>query len=147
MKKVSLFAIMMTLWLGSGPASAVDSGTSQSIRQGAPKGITEAFYACVDKAGGDVIAIGSCTSAEKKIQDSRLNQAYTHLMTKVDTKTKESMRSAERSWLDFNGKAVNAELELRGTDKTASIEASLSELFRYCERANDLENFVYFVND
>ncbi len=52
MKQVSIFAIMMTLWLGSGPASAVDSGTSQSIRQGAPKGITEAFYACVDKAGG-----------------------------------------------------------------------------------------------
>jgi hypothetical protein len=115
---IKTFATLTALSVCASSAFAANSGASQSIRQGAPKGITEAFYACADKAGSDMVALGSCTSS-----------------------------AAERSWLDFNGKAVNAELDLRAADKTASIEASLSEVFRYCDQANVLENFVYFVND
>ena len=94
-----------------------------------------------------MVALGSCISLEKKVQDARRNKAYGILMVKLEPKAKESLKAAERSWLDFNGKAVNAELDLRAADKTASIEAAISEVFRYCDQANVLENFVYFVND
>lgn len=144
---MTTFAIFTALTMCTISALASNSGAGQSIRHRAPKGITEAFYACADKARGDVVALGLCTSSEKKIQDARLNKAYTILMAKLEPKAKESMKAAERSWLDFNGKAVNAELDLRSTDKTASIEASISEVFRYCDQANVLGNFVYFVND
>jgi uncharacterized protein YecT (DUF1311 family) len=144
---IKTLATLTALSVCASSAFATNSGAGQSLREGAPKGITEAFYACADKAGSDMLALGSCTSSEKKVQDARLNKAYAILMTKLEPKAKESVKAAERSWLDFNGKSVNAELDLRAADKTASIEASISEVFRYCDQANVLENFVYFVND
>ena len=128
-------------------ASATDAGTAQSIKNGAPKGISETFYACVERASGDLAAQGTCTSTEKKNQDARLNRAYKKLLANLDGNKRESVKIAERSWLDFNAKSVDAELALRGEDKTASIEAALSELLRFCSRANELEKFAFIAGD
>lgn len=127
--------------------SASDSGTAQSIRNGAPRGISETFYACVELAGGDIPAQGTCMSTEKKIQDARLNRAYKRLLASLDDSKKESVKIAERSWLDVNAKSVDAELALRGDDKTANIEAALSELLRYGGRANELERLAFLAGD
>jgi uncharacterized protein YecT (DUF1311 family) len=118
---------------------------ADSARRTAPKNISESFFRCLDRAGGDLVAIGACTSEEKQSQDQRLNRAYQVLMKKLDADAKAAMRASERAWVDFNAKAVAAELALRADDKTANVEAAMSELYRYCEQANALENFAFFI--
>jgi hypothetical protein len=96
------------VYVFTGAALAANSGVATSLRKCAPKGITEAFYACAEKAGGDMLAL---------------------------------------RWLDFNAESVDAELDLRAADTSANIEASLTEVFRHCDRANVLESFVFLESD
>lgn len=51
-----------------------EASTSQIIRQHAPRGITEAFYQCIDKADPSTIASAACLTTEQKRQDKRLQK-------------------------------------------------------------------------
>jgi uncharacterized protein YecT (DUF1311 family) len=86
-------------------------------------------------------------STDKNIQDARLNRAYKRLLASLDDSKKENVKIAERSWLDFNAKWVDAELALGGDDKAANIEAALGELLRYGGRANELERLAFLAGD
>jgi uncharacterized protein YecT (DUF1311 family) len=127
------------------PSHAGD--VSQSLRKRAPAGITETFFSCTDKAGGDLAAQAGCVSVEKKVQDARLNRAYAAVMAKVSGKAKEDLKAAERSWLTFNDKSYDAELAIHGVDQTAGIDTATSELFRYCQRANALDDLAFAVGE
>jgi len=124
------------------PAQAAETRTTQAMRNGAPKGLTESFFRCIDAAGLSESKISSCISTEKKGQDARLNKAYGVLMTNLDPEARDSVRAAERAWLDFNTKSVVAETAIGGANQVANIDVSQAELFRFCERANVLEDYV-----
>jgi uncharacterized protein YecT (DUF1311 family) len=128
-------------------AFSATSIAGDAVRRGAPKGITDAFYGCMDQAAGDIVGLGGCTTAEKKVQDARLNKAYSALMAKLDATGQGHLRAAERAWIDFNAKSVDTELDVRNSEKTANIDASINEIYRYAERANTLETLLSIVSD
>lgn len=96
MKRICISAIAIAL-LAYGATSAADESTSDLIRRDAPKGITETFYKCIDKADYDTLAVATCLSAEEDIQDTRLNHTYKALLAKLDSKGKEQLASSERA--------------------------------------------------
>lgn len=147
MNKVIAFAVTATLLAFGTAALGQESLTTQSVRRVAPKGISAALYACIDKAGFDQARMGSCIQIEKKLQDARLNQVYGKLIAKLDGKTRDSVRAAERAWLDFNTKSVVAETDIGGANQVAGFDVAEAELFRYCERANVLERYLSSIGE
>ncbi|QWT22234.1 DUF1311 domain-containing protein [Bacillus sp. NP157] len=139
------FATVVALCLVAMPTivSAFDDSTEQALRHSAPKGITEAFFACTKKTGFDKAELSNCISTELKVQDRRLNKAYSALMTHLDDKSKASLRAAERAWLDFNVKSITAETDIGGTNQTTDLDVAQAELYRYCDRANVLERYLF----
>lgn len=146
MKRISMTAIAFTLLAYGVSAGAADS-TSELIRRDAPKGITETFYACIDKADYDTIAVAACLSSEEAIQDARLNRTYKRLLAKLDSKAKEQLVESERAWLAFHGKTSGLESTLYGSEIVANLEVSQRDIFRLCERANTLDDYLSLVND
>lgn len=128
-------------------AAAAAERPSDRVRRDAPKGITETFYACIDKADYDSIAVGACLSAEEEVQDARLNRSYKTLMGKLDSKAKKQLVASERAWLAFHGKSSGLESTLYGSEIVANLEVSQREIFRRCERANTLDTYVSLVSD
>jgi uncharacterized protein YecT (DUF1311 family) len=141
MKWVSVIVAMAFI----SAASAGDVGTT--MRKMAPRGMSDTFFTCADRAGYDDSALGSCISVEKKSQDERLNRAYAVLMKKLSGKAKDDLRDAERAWLTYVGKSYDAELGIHGQDKTVNIDVATHELYRYCQRANELEDLVFFSGE
>ena len=130
MRTTKAMAVSAALLAHMGTALA-ESRTAQAMRHDAPKGITEAFFVCVDKAGFDQTLISICIRSEKAIQDRRINKAYGRLMDKLTGSTKESVQLAERAWIDFNTRSVAAETDLGGTDRVANVDVATAELHRY----------------
>ncbi|QWT20124.1 DUF1311 domain-containing protein [Bacillus sp. NP157] len=134
--------ITASLLLTSVPALA-----DEHMRQGAPKGIRASFFACMDKARGDIVGMGACITPERKFQDTRLNDAYRKLMARLDGKAQADLKASERGWLEFNGKTMNVELAVGRDDKTVNIEAGVNELYRYAARADALEGLAGIASD
>lgn len=147
MNAIKLIAASLGLLTTIGTASAAESRTAGAFRHAAPKGIDESFFGCVDKAGLDQSLIGACIKSERQHQDARLNEAYAQLTGKLDEKTKNSVKEAERAWIDFNNKSVAAETDIGGTNKVTNVDVARAELFRYCERANTLEDYIFSLGD
>lgn len=147
METLRLVALSTMILVSAGPAFGAESRTAQAIRQSAPKGITEALYACVDKAGLDQARLEKCVATERSIQDTRLNKAYGRLMARLDEKTRDAVNAAERAWIDFNTKTVAAERAIGGTNQVANFDVANAELFRYCERANVLDGYLFSIGE
>lgn len=124
------------------PAGALAVEADQAMRRDAPRGVTEAFFSCITKADGDIVGLGQCITSEKKLQDSRLNTAYAALMGTLDRGGKEHLRAAELAWIEYNAKSVDTEMDVRGSEKTANIDASVNEVYRYAKRADTLEGLL-----
>ena len=157
MKRIHSFAVAVVLGLicfeAYGQASA--ASTAQVIKSQAPKGITSAFYACIDKAdsNADHADLGACETAEKKVQDNRLNAVYKSVLGKLSGKKKEDLISAQRAWLEFHRKSEGIEFSLYGGDSDtvsrseSGFEIDLQVIFRLCERANTLDTYLSLAND
>jgi hypothetical protein len=77
MKTFRPLAIALTLSLVAQAAAAMGmESRSQSIKSHAPPGITDEFYACVDRADSDANAAANCLTEERTRQDGRLNAKY-----------------------------------------------------------------------
>lgn len=146
MRTIKTLAITLALLVYGTGALAADS-TSQVIKRQAPKGITTAFYACIDKAGSDTVGAGACLSAEKKTQDTRLNTTYKALLGKLNGKAKDGLVNAERAWLEFHNKSGDFEVALYGDETVADLQVTQNEIFRLCERANALDKYLSIAND
>lgn len=146
MQTIKTLAISLALLAYGTGAMAADS-TSQVIKRQAPNGITATFYTCIDKAGSDTVATSACLSAEKKAQDTRLNATYKSLLAKLNGKAKDSLVNAERAWLDFHNKSGDFEVSLYGDETVADLQVTQNEIFRLCERANVLNNYLSIAND
>ncbi|WP_424681209.1 lysozyme inhibitor LprI family protein [Frateuria sp. YIM B11624] len=140
MKRISMTAIAFALLACGAKAGATDS-TSELIRRDAPKGITEAFYACIDKAGSADIEQAACLSQERERQDHRLNSTYQALLRKLNENQKKGLVDAERSWLKFQDKTSEFEGSIYGSNLVDNLQIEENELFSICRRANELDEY------
>ncbi len=129
-----------------GAAAVASDSRSQAIKSHAPKGITTAFYACVDKADSDTVAIAACLSAEQTRQDNRLNVTYKALLGKLNPKVKDALVRAEREWLKFQEANGEFENSIYGNESVANLQLTQNEVFRICERANALDTYLIVAN-
>lgn len=145
MKAARTLAITLALLAYGATATASDS-RSQAIRSHAPKGITTAFYTCVDKADSDTVAIAACLTDEQTRQDNRLNATYKALLGKLAPKAKDSLIRAEREWLKFQ--EANGEFEnyLYGNEIIDNLQLTQNEMFSTCERTNALATYLIVAN-
>jgi len=132
---------------GFAASAAAAESTSQVIRNQAPRGITQTFYGCVDKAGSDQGALGNCIDAEKARQDGRLNTTYKALMAKLSGKAKDNLVAAQRSWLALQKASNVFEASLYPAGTIVDLQLAQSETFRLCERANALDKYLEVAND
>lgn len=146
MKTARTLAVSLALLVYGAAAVAADS-TRQVIQRNAPKGITTAFYTCIDKAGSDTVALGACLSAEKTTQDARLNTTYKALLGKLHGKAKDQLISAERAWLKFQNEDGTFQNLLYGDETVDDLQLTQNEIFRLCERANALDKYLSVAND
>jgi uncharacterized protein YecT (DUF1311 family) len=145
MKTVRTLAITLAILAYGASAVAADS-RSQAIKSHAPKGITTALYACVDKADSDTIAIAACLSDEQTRQDNRLNATYRALLGKLTPKAKDALVRAEREWLKFQEANGEFESSIYGNEAIANLQLTQNEIFRICERANALGTYLIVAN-
>jgi uncharacterized protein YecT (DUF1311 family) len=135
-------------------AQTKDLSTAESIRRDAPKGITRAFYTCIDKADSDSdhLALDLCLTDEKKLQNNRLNAVYKSVLGKLNAQDKDGLISAERTWLAFHRKSEDIESSLYGGDSDtvsrseSGFDIELHVIYRLCERANTLDKYLYIAN-
>jgi uncharacterized protein YecT (DUF1311 family) len=146
MRTAHTLAITFALLVAGSSAFAADS-TSQVIKRQAPKGITASFYACVDKAGSDTTAQGTCLTAEKKAQDTRLNTTYKALTGKLTGKAKDNLVASQRAWLEFRNKNGDFEATLYGDEPVADLQVTQNDIFRLAERADALDKYLTIAND
>jgi uncharacterized protein YecT (DUF1311 family) len=146
MKHARTLALAIAL-LAYGATAAASESTSELIRRDAPKGISETFYACIDKADYDSIAVAACLSAEESVQDARLNRTYKALLAKLDSNAKGHLVDSERAWLAFHHKTSGLETTLYGSEIVANLEVSQRDIFRLCERANTLADYLSLADD
>jgi len=128
-------------------ASTADNGTTQALRKKAPVGLTESFYHCVSDAASDKNRLSGCIDTEKEVQDGRLNKAYKALTARLDQPSRNSLRTAERAWLDYNDKSVALQTSLGRSSPINDLDVATSELFRYCVQANELEHYLFGLGD
>lgn len=145
MKMLSTFAVALVL-ASHAPGVAAEERTSQVIRQHAPKGITEAFYRCIDKADSDTIASAYCLTTEQDRQDKRLNTKYKALLAKLGPEAKKELVLAERAWLKFQDATGALESSVYGSEIIDNLQVTQNEIFRICERANALDDYLFVAN-
>jgi uncharacterized protein YecT (DUF1311 family) len=116
--------------------------TSQVIKEYAPKGITNAFYMCVDKPLSNSARL-LCIDDERERQDKRLNTAYKALLRKLSGDAKQMLIKSERGWLAFHeGSSAVEDLIYEQDYASRDVEMLTNTIFRLCERANMLEKYL-----
>lgn len=76
-----------------------------------------------------------------------MNTAYQALLSKQRGTAKDNLIRAERAWLDFHNATNAFESSLYGSETVSSFQVMQKELFRLCERANFLEEYLSIAND
>lgn len=147
MPTIRSFTLSLALVLMAQAATAAASDSrSQDIKRHAPPGITETFYACVDKADSDTNAVANCLTDEQARQDKRLNVTYKALLSKLAPKAKDELIHAERAWLKFQEANGALESSVYGSEAVGNLQVTENAIFRICERANALDDYLFVVN-
>lgn len=146
MTRIQTWGLALTLMACGASAVAAES-QSDFIRKMAPRGITAAFYGCIDKAEGDHVAEAACLTDEKSTQDKRLNTVYKTLQGKLDGSEKEKLVAAERAWLAFRDRNVSLESAIYGDESVADLQLTQNDVFALCERANALQTYLDVVDN
>lgn len=141
MNRIGITAIAIAL-AAYGTASIAVESTSELIRRDAPKGITEAFYTCIDRANSADMEEAYCLSQERKTQDRRLNVTYKALLSKLDNKQREKLIQAERTWIRLQDDTGEFEDTLYGREMVDNLQLEENELFAICRRANELDEYL-----
>jgi uncharacterized protein YecT (DUF1311 family) len=141
MKRTTMTAIAIALLVYGATAVAGES-TSDLIRRDAPKGITDTFYACIDKAHTNNMEEAACVSQERERQDHRLNAIYASLLKKLDPDQRKSLVAAERVWLEFRDSTIDFEDVLYSNGMVDQLQVAENELFVICRRADELGEYL-----
>jgi uncharacterized protein YecT (DUF1311 family) len=145
MKRIGMIALAFA-FLAYGTSAGAEESLSARMRQDAPKGITEAFYGCVDKASGN-IEQAYCLTQERERQDRRLNATYQSLLRKLDENQKKNLIEAERDWLRFRNSTIGFEDTIYGNEIVGNLELGQNELFFICRRADELKKYLDLASD
>jgi len=141
MKRIGMTAIALAL-VAYGTAAIASESTSDRIRRDAPKGITEAFYACIDKAGSADLEEAACLSQEREVQDGRLNATYKALLNKLNSQQKKKLVQVERAWIKLQDDTGDFEDTLYGNEIVDNLQLEENEIFAICKRANELDEYL-----
>jgi uncharacterized protein YecT (DUF1311 family) len=141
MKHARTLALAIAL-LAYGAAAAASESTSDLIRRDAPKGISETFYACIDKARTNTIEVAACVSQERARQDHRLNLAYAALLQKLNPEQRTNLVAAERAWLRLRDSTLEFEDSLYSDDAVDNLQVAENEVFVICKRADELQEYL-----
>lgn len=140
---LKMLALPIALVLAAHSADALSAESlANGIKRRAPQGITTRLYACVDQAGDNPDAIGTCLSAEKTAQDDRLNTTYKTLLGKLNGQAKDALVGSEQAWQDFHAKTAAFETAVYGKDTRDNLQRVENEIFRLSERANALDKYL-----
>lgn len=142
--RLVVVALILSSTLGASAASA--ESRSQSLRSHAPKGITETFYACLDKADSHLIDAAYCLTEEHTRQDKRLNADYKKLLGKLKPEARQALVHDERAWLKLQETTGRFENYAYGSEMVDNLQLSQNELFRICQRADTLEDYLFVVD-
>ena len=63
--------------------------------------MTQAYSSCLERASGVTAEMMNCILAETIRQDTRLNENYKRLISKLSTERKNGLVEAERAWMRF----------------------------------------------
>jgi uncharacterized protein YecT (DUF1311 family) len=103
--------------------------------------MTKEYLTCVSNAEGVTYKMLDCISAEFDRQDSRLNDAYKRLMSKVPTDRKKSLVEAQRAWIKFRDANCGFYHDPDG-GSAAHIAGNECMVTATIDRANELENLL-----
>lgn len=141
MDRIRTTLIAFALFACACAAGAVER-PSDPLRHNAPKGITNAFYACVDKANFNEIEEAYCTSQERVQQEKRLNTTYQALLRKLDEGQKKHLVEAERAWVKLQDTTGPFEEALYGHEIIDNLQLAQNELFAVTRRADQLDEYL-----
>lgn len=141
MKRIGMTAITLAL-VAYGTAAMAAESTSDVIRRDAPEGISEAFYACIDRANSSAIEEAYCISEERELQDKRLNTTYQTLLHKVNEGQKKHLVEAERAWLKLQDANTQFEDTVYGREIVDNLQLAENELFAIGRRADQLDQYL-----
>ena len=102
--------------------------------------VSKEFSHCMEKASGSSHKILGCITTEKKIQDVRLNLAYTQLKPKVHPDQKLTLLIAQRAWLLYRDLNCKSYAKPGGGD-LAIIRSRDCVRYHTAIRARELERF------
>lgn len=63
--------------------------------------LSQEYSACLDKAKGVTVDMIDCIAAETRRQDTRLNENYKTLSSKISPRRKRALLDAQRAWIRF----------------------------------------------
>jgi uncharacterized protein YecT (DUF1311 family) len=107
----------------------------------AAKDMTKEYLACVGKAEGVTDKTLDCVSAEFDRQDTRLNDAYKKLISKLSKDRAKSLVEAQRAWIKFRDANCGFYHDPDG-GSAAHIAGNECMLNATVDRANELENLL-----
>ncbi|UPG88183.1 lysozyme inhibitor LprI family protein [Luteibacter aegosomaticola] len=117
-------------------AIAAAHGQEASV---AEKPLRPAYYTCVKAAHGVTLALNDCIGSEHNFQDKRLNSAYQHLRTSLNSDQRTALRDEERAWIAQRDKACAPD-EDGGT--ASLLDANQCQLDQTAARAAVLEGRI-----
>ncbi|MBP1474498.1 DUF1311 domain-containing protein [Frateuria sp. MAH-13] len=141
MDRIRTTVIALALFACASAAGATER-PSDPLRHSAPKGTTDAFYACVDRANFNEIEEAYCTSHERAEQEKRLNKTYQALLHKLDEGQKKRLVQAERAWIELQDATAPFEGALYGREIIDNLQVAQNELFAVTRRADQLEEYL-----
>jgi uncharacterized protein YecT (DUF1311 family) len=103
--------------------------------------MTKEYLTCVSNAEGVTNRMLDCISAEFDRQDSRLNDVYKRLMSKLPKDRKESLVEAQRAWINFRDANCGFYHDPDG-GSAAHLAGNECMLNVTVDRANELEKLL-----
>lgn len=123
-------------------ADSADDDEEREVRARTPEGISEAHFSRVNSAGCAAVPSASCVSEEIANQDRRLNEIYEELLAALHGETRESLVSAQRTWVQLSARDEELEDDIFGSEIISNVQRHQNRLFRICVRANTLDGYL-----
>jgi uncharacterized protein YecT (DUF1311 family) len=105
------------------------------------KQLSQEYLTCLEKANGVTFAMIDCIVAETSRQDTKLNENYKSLTSKISPKRKQSLLHAQRAWTTFR----DANCKFYGDPEggtSARLSANECVLNATADRAKELKLLI-----
>jgi uncharacterized protein YecT (DUF1311 family) len=104
-------------------------------------GLSAVFHQCRQQARS-LLDEAACLSDEGQHQDARLAQAYQSLLSRLQGRQREIVRSAHQAWLQSSDKDGQFELALYDASQAGNLQSGLNDLLRRSARVHLLQGYL-----